>query len=172
MTRHSIESPAFYQASGLRFACRRCSSCCRHTPGFVFLSRNDLSALLAATGSDLNTFKHLYLRAVRTGFFIHLCLKEKANYDCIFWENGGCAVYAARPLQCQSYPFWSSLLETEEVWNAQGRHCPGIGNGVLHPGPEIDDWLRTRRAEGLIELKDDDLDHLVPAAVFGPAGER
>ncbi|HUX21603.1 MAG TPA: YkgJ family cysteine cluster protein, partial [Spirochaetia bacterium] len=34
----------FYQ-DGLRFECTRCDACCRHEPGYVFLSQTDLRRL-------------------------------------------------------------------------------------------------------------------------------
>ena len=34
-----------FYSDGLRFECTRCSRCCRHTPGYVFLSENDVERL-------------------------------------------------------------------------------------------------------------------------------
>ena len=34
----------FYK-DGLKFECQRCSFCCGHSPGFVYLSQRDLTVL-------------------------------------------------------------------------------------------------------------------------------
>jgi Fe-S-cluster containining protein len=149
---HPLFSFAFYEKSGLHFKCQRCSGCCRHSPGFVFLSFEDLDHLLAATGLTLPEFRKSYVRVVLIGRFARLSLVEKANYDCIFWENGGCLVYDHRPLQCRSFPFWSSLLSSEGVWEEHKKSCSGIGQGPVHPGDEIEVWLHLRLAERLVEI--------------------
>ncbi|MBN2352598.1 MAG: YkgJ family cysteine cluster protein [Spirochaetales bacterium] len=143
----------FFHPSGLCFQCRRCSGCCRFSPGFVFLSHEDLAGLLEATGATFHEFFSVYLRIVPIGFFSRLSLREKANYDCIFWENDGCRVYEHRPLQCRSYPFWSSILSSRESWEEQKRSCPGIDGGALHAPDEIDRWLSLRLKERLIEVE-------------------
>ena len=37
-------SEKFYK-DGLNFECQRCSFCCGHSPGFVYLSQRDLNVL-------------------------------------------------------------------------------------------------------------------------------
>lgn len=140
----------FYQ-SGLRFECTRCSSCCRHTPGYVFLSSADLEALSPALGMNRQEVLRTYSRQVPLGLARRISLKEKTNFDCILWENGGCSVYEARPLQCRSFPFWSGCLSSPEEWENHGRQCPGIGRGVLHTRREIEQWLERRHKEGFLE---------------------
>jgi Fe-S-cluster containining protein len=135
---------------GLRFTCTRCSRCCRHTPGYVFLSARDLARIARTTGVDVAEAKRRYCRTVRIGAFTRVSLLEKPNLDCIFWEDGGCSVYAARPLQCRSFPFWSSNLESQESWEAQAAACPGIGRGRLHGRARIQRWLARRVADPLL----------------------
>jgi Fe-S-cluster containining protein len=77
-----------------------------------------------------------------------LSLKEKANYDCIFWSNG-CVLYEARPLQCRAYPFWPSMLSSRKTWEVMS--CPGMGKGILHSREEIDALLNQQKAEPIIE---------------------
>jgi Fe-S-cluster containining protein len=76
-----------------------------------------------------------------------LSLKEKANYDCIFWKNG-CSVYEARPLQCRTFPFWPSILRSAGSWEAVS--CPGRGKGALHSMKEIECTLARQRTEPVI----------------------
>jgi len=120
----------------------RCSNCCRHSPGYVFLIRSDIKRLLAATGLDLKTFQERYCREVVLSGIHRISLKEKSNYDCIFWEKDGCSIYSYRPMQCRSYPFWSGNLISSHTWEQLKSSCPGIGVGRLHSHREIDRWLR------------------------------
>ncbi len=137
---------AFFR-DGLRFHCIRCSKCCRHEPGFVFLSLGDIKRLASALELDDNEFIRRYCRRVQLGGFSQLSLKEKENYDCIFWESEGCLVYEHRPLQCEAYPFWAKNLESPTAWEAEKRQCPGIGSGKLHTRKEIEAWLDARLKE-------------------------
>jgi Fe-S-cluster containining protein len=143
-------SREFYD-SGLQFECARCSRCCRHTPGYVFLSEIDLEKLAGAVGSGRQEFLRVYCRRVSFGIANRISLKEKANLDCIFWENGGCSVYESRPLQCRSFPFWSACVSSPEEWGHHARQCPGMGKGTLHPKKEIEHWLTQRLKDGFIE---------------------
>lgn len=129
----------------MRFDCTRCSRCCRHEPGFVFLTKDDLSRLVKAVGVPETAFLARYTKRVRLGTTERVSLNEKKNYDCVFWENDGCSVYEARPLQCRSYPFWISNVDAEASWERTARECPGIGLGPIHTREEIDDWLARRR---------------------------
>jgi Fe-S-cluster containining protein len=133
-------SGPFY-AEGLHFSCTRCSCCCRLAPGFVFLTREDLSALLRATGLPAREFVERYCRQVGLNGFYRLSLKERDNYDCIFWEEQGCTVYEHRPHQCRSYPFWGANLDARDSWEALKGSCPGVGQGRLHTREEIEAWL-------------------------------
>ena len=79
-----------------------------------------------------------------------LSLKEKSNFDCIFWKDG-CTVYQARPLQCRTFPFWESVVVSPEAWEAVGKECPGINSGDLHDGKTIARFLRMMEEELVIE---------------------
>lgn len=145
-----MEKPDGFARGGLRFECTRCSQCCRYTPGYVFLSPADVTTL-ARHGLGRDDFLSRYCRAVDFGLSRRYSLKEKPNLDCIFWENGGCSVYVARPLQCRSFPFWSALVTSQAEWENQARLCPGMGKGPLHPWGEIKEWLERRFQEGFLE---------------------
>lgn len=142
-------SDPFYK-DGLQFSCKRCSSCCRFDPGIVNLSEQDLERLLRWSGLDRDRFLATYCRWVAKGDgYEYLCLLEKANFDCILWDNG-CTAYESRPFQCSSYPFWTSLLADEDWWDANAQDCPGVNSGALHDRAEIESFLTRRRAEPYI----------------------
>ncbi|MDR2501102.1 MAG: YkgJ family cysteine cluster protein [Treponema sp.] len=118
-----------FYAEGLAFSCERCSACCRHEPGYVFLSKNDVDSLLIALAMRYTEFVETYCRWIPVdGGRARLALKEKSNFDCVFWQ-GGCSVYGARPLQCRTFPFWPAVIQSQETWNQAARTCPGIGKG-------------------------------------------
>lgn len=130
---------------GLRFECLRCHACCRHEPGFVYLSDTDIQRLARHLGLDEAAFLSSYARCVPgpDGSWVY-SLKEKTNFDCIFWKDG-CTVYEARPLQCQAYPFWPRIVATPESWRNEARYCPGIDQGQEHPIHEVAEWVRRMR---------------------------
>ncbi len=148
-----------FYAAGLRFSCARCSACCRGGPGYVFLSKDDLHRLLVRFALDFPTFFAKYCTLVDTGAGYALSLKEKANYDCIFWEKCGCVIYDDRPVQCATFPFWSSILASEGDWLDAGRDCPGIGSGKLHSRSHIEECLYARRSAGTILLSAEEAAH-------------
>jgi Fe-S-cluster containining protein len=117
----------------------------------VFLRKNDTEMLVSALKTRYTDFVKHYCRWVpNAAGGEQLSLREKANYDCVFWSRG-CAVYEARPLQCRTYPFWESMLASRNAWEAMS--CPGMGRGNLHSMEEIDLFLDQQRAEPIIERR-------------------
>ncbi len=141
---------SFY-ADGLRFSCTRCSLCCRFDTGYVFLSRHDLYRLADHFACSEQEIRNRYCRHVETGLAPRVSLREQANFDCVFWIDGECSVYEARPLQCRSYPFWPPTLSSRANWNAERRYCPGINSGPLRPAEYISALLAQRRNEPFLE---------------------
>ena len=117
----------------------------------MFLSRTDIETLRKVLGVEREEFLRCYCREVALGVARRISLKEKINLDCVFWETDGCTVYEARPLQCRSFPFWSSSLSSRDQWEDFSTHCPGIGRGRVHRRREIERWLAMRLAEGFLE---------------------
>ena len=142
-----------FYADGLRFSCKRCSACCRLESGFVYLSENDLSRLAKALKMEYTAFIKTWCRWVP---FVQdserLSLKERANFDCIFWKQQ-CTVYRARPLQCRTFPFWENVVCSPTAWEKAGSGCPGLNTGERHSGEKIDKMLRRMEKEQMIERK-------------------
>ncbi len=138
-------SDPFY-AAGLRFGCRRCSRCCRHEPGYVFLTREDLQRLAAGLDLEPSEVLDRHCRVVRVGGFRRLSLRETPGYDCVLWGQEGCRVYRHRPLQCRSFPFWAANLGSTEDWERLKQECPGVGSGSLHSAAMILQWLEQARS--------------------------
>ena len=127
----------FYD-NGLKFECQRCSFCCGHSPGFVYLSKRDLDALRGFYNLSVKEFVEKYSRWADYYYGEKvLALLEKSNYDCILWENG-CSAYEARPVQCSTYPFWAWMLKDNQTWNDCAKDCPGMNKGRLWTKEEIE----------------------------------
>ena len=116
---------------GLQFQCTGCGDCCTGAPGYVWVNKEEIAALAAEVGIEVLAFEKLYVRRVGN----RKSLKElKKSYDCIFLDadTSKCRVYAARPRQCRTWPFWDSNIRTPEAWAHTCEVCPGSGTGKLH----------------------------------------
>ena len=141
----------FYE-NGLRFECQRCSACCRHEPGYVFLTKKDLEALADEKCMSEEMFLNDYCRVINLGEFNRVSLVEKKNFDCIFWSEAGCEVYNARPVQCRTYPFWIHYLEDENDWKDLEKSCPGVGKGPVISKEEIEKRIAERQDEQMLTV--------------------
>jgi Fe-S-cluster containining protein len=127
----------FYK-DGLNFSCQRCSFCCGHSPGFVYLSERDLTTLCNHFNMSIKAFVEKYCRWADYYYGdTVLALLEKENYDCILWENG-CSAYEARPVQCSTYPFWAWMLVDKKTWDECAADCPGMNKGKKWTFEEIE----------------------------------
>jgi uncharacterized protein len=130
----ALPEPTWY-GEGLRFACTRCGNCCTGAPGSVRVSEDEAVELARFVGLDLADFHERCTRLLPDGA---TGLLERANLDCIFWSRTeGCLVYAVRPRQCRTWPFWRANLASPAHWQAAAQGCPGIGQGPLHAREEI-----------------------------------
>ena len=145
---------ACFYKDGLKFDCIRCSKCCRHVAGYVYLSKSDIVKAASHLALKEDDFLNQYCRTVQHGTETRISLTEKPNYDCIFWDEkqDGCSIYQARPLQCQSYPFWEHIL-TQQNWKEEAHSCPGINKGTLYTKEDISSILEKRIVDPLIVLK-------------------
>lgn len=119
---------------GLRFSCTRCGKCCTGEPGYVWVNDQELEAIAQIRHQTVQEVERLYTRKVGR----ERTLREQANGDCVFYDRQrGCTVYAVRPRQCRTWPFWESNLATPEDWERTESVCPGSGEGELIPVEEI-----------------------------------
>lgn len=142
------EDKAFWK-DGLQFSCTSCGHCCRHEPGYVFLSPEDLAGLAKIKKMTEQVFSEKYCRTVDLGIVTRLSLLETPEHDCVFWDQG-CSIYNARPLQCRTYPFWPAIMASIEDWDREAQECPGINQGKRHSVREISSALKKREREVLI----------------------
>lgn len=123
----------------MRFSCTGCGDCCTGAPGYVWVNRSEIAALANALGMKVEEFERQYVRAIG----IRKSLKERANGDCVLFdaETRRCRVYAARPRQCRTWPFWASNLATPAAWAETAERCPGCNRGRLFSYQEIREML-------------------------------
>lgn len=137
-----MAADAAWYGEGLRFTCAQCGNCCRGPePGYVWVTEAEVAALAERVGLSVDAFGARYLRRVGA----RLSLVERANHDCVFWEDGrGCTVYEQRPEQCRTFPFWTEIVASAEGWARFG-WCRGKDQGRLFTREEIE---RLARGEG------------------------
>ncbi len=120
--------PSCWFVAGVRFRClgTGCGDCCsgKQGPGVVWLGYEELERLARHLSLTRQELRRRYLRRLNGD----TCLRERANFDCIFYQPGrGCSIYDVRPLQCRTYPFWGRILASRVTWEIEAESCPGIG---------------------------------------------
>ncbi len=111
----------------LQFACQPgCTRCC-DVRGFVYITEDNLRNMAAYLGMTASAFEARYVLRFKK----LLRLRKPKKSQCHFLEAGGCRVHPVKPVQCRLYPFWPELIEDRDVWEAERKACPGIGQGEL-----------------------------------------
>ena len=128
-----------WYSGGLAFECTQCGNCCSGPEtGFVWVSPKEVEKLAEQLGmsDQLEEFEHKFTRRVDQ----RVSLVEYSDGDCIFLDpkTRSCTVYEARPIQCRTWPFWRSNVETPKKWAHAARSCPGCNKGKLYTLNEIE----------------------------------
>lgn len=112
---------------GLRFKCTACGKCCTGPTGYVWLSAPEIERMAKHLKLSVQDFSMKYLRYVK-GRYALLETLNQGNYDCVFLKENQCQLYESRPDQCKSYPFWPSILSSEQSWKNEALRCEGISD--------------------------------------------
>mmetsp|Transcript_29994 Transcript_29994/g.62141 ORF Transcript_29994/g.62141 Transcript_29994/m.62141 type:complete len:308 (-) Transcript_29994:50-973(-) len=138
---------------GLDFSCTGCGKCCR-VDGDVWLSPEEIPQIMQVLEDNcdskddslsLKKFREKYVKAeifaqTNNGSEVEaltsetwMCLKREEG-ACVFLDpsSNKCGIYDVRPVQCRTYPFWPSLLESPEDW---------FGEAVLPDDVEITETI-------------------------------
>ena len=128
-------APQPWYAPGLSFRCTQCGNCCTGSPGFVWVTDEEIQAIADHLDKPIGEIRLLHTRPAR-GL---TSLTEFANGDCTFFDpqNRRCTIYEARPKQCRTWPFWQSNLSSPEAWARTQVLCPGAGHGDFVPLDEV-----------------------------------
>jgi len=124
----------WYAATGLRFRCTACGKCCTGEPGYIWVRPDDVERIARFKGMTVEEFSRRFVRRVDD----RLSLKERSNGDCVMLEDGKCSVYAVKPTQCSTFPFWDGVLESRDTWNETAAKCPGMNHGDAYGEQDID----------------------------------
>src|SRR4051794_31857587 len=82
----------WYQ-EGLQFTCTQCGDCCTGSPGYVWLTDTEATAIAEYISEPRAEFLARFTYLGRRG----RSLREKPGGDCIFFEKGkGCTIYPVR----------------------------------------------------------------------------
>ena len=136
---------------GLQFDCTGCGKCCK-VDGDVWLAPEEKETIMTHLGysqcddneSYVEDFQKKYIRAEVTNgnqSESWVCLKRKEG-ACIFLDEAGqCSIYAVRPVQCSTYPFWPSIVQNREDWEEESVLPDNIvieeGTQARHWSPEL-----------------------------------
>ncbi|HLL91140.1 MAG TPA: YkgJ family cysteine cluster protein [Tepidisphaeraceae bacterium] len=151
-----------WYADGLSFTCTQCGNCCTGGPGYVWISREEIVRLAEHLGLTPEQTVEKYCRKIDGKFSLNESRNSAGQYDCVFLveqkppraggrggaelpagatapvTKRGCGIYAARPLQCRTWPFWPENLTSRRRWDEVGKRCPGTNVGRSYTQQQIE----------------------------------
>jgi Fe-S-cluster containining protein len=98
----------------------------------VYLTLEDRRRMARELRISTLSFTRRY--CTKTDGWFHLKHPEK---DCAFLDGKRCTVYAGRPTQCRTWPFWPENLKPKAWTREVVAFCPGVGKGRLYSAEEI-----------------------------------
>ena len=108
---------------GLHFKCTECGKCCTGSPGYVWITEQEVINMAGFLKLSIDEFTRIYVRQIGD----RLSLNENPKtYDCVFLKDKKCQIYPVRPIQCQTFPWWPQNLKTEQDWQDASHYCEGI----------------------------------------------
>lgn len=106
------------------------------------MDRVEAAAIARFVGLSGKEFMGRFVRKVMGAW----SLVEVPNGDCVFWSPQGCRIYAVRPTQCRTFPFWREYVRSSEAWERAAERCPGVNRGRLYSAAEIAHLVRVTDA--------------------------
>lgn len=108
---------------GLHFKCTGCGKCCTGSPGYVWVSEEEVAIMARKLDLSVDAFCKKYTRLVGTDLSL---LEDPNNWDCVFLKDNQCQLYEARPKQCRTFPWWKDNLSSPRAWRQTSKGCEGI----------------------------------------------
>ncbi|MBI3900425.1 MAG: YkgJ family cysteine cluster protein [Gammaproteobacteria bacterium] len=126
--------------SRLRFECTGCGGCCTgRGEHYIATTSAEQRGIQRFLGISWRWFRQRYLTVYEDG-------TESLRWEhdrCVFLDGERrCRIYAVRPSQCRTYPFWSDVTQSARHWQAEARRCEGIGRGTVIPLEQVQAQLR------------------------------
>lgn len=112
-------------SEGLRFKCTGCGQCCTGSPGYVWVSDEEIAEMASHLNISVPLFRQNYLRKVGDRESL---LEHPRTFDCVFLKDNKCRIYSVRPKQCRTFPWWKHNLESKAQWDAAASYCEGINH--------------------------------------------
>lgn len=110
MQKASMNTDKDYPFSFEGSACEGCGGkCCVGESGYVFVSIDEMQKIASFLALEFESFTKSYVRKV--GYRFSFIEKPYQNaLACVFFDTGSkqCSIYAHRPKQCRTYPFWEA----------------------------------------------------------------
>jgi len=107
-------------------ACEKCQAiCCRGESGKIWVNLVEIENISKFLSLNQIDFMDTYLYQVDNRYSIKERFKSD-NYECVFLgedKQQNCSIYAVRPQQCRSFPFWDYYKQYN---NQLLLECPGI----------------------------------------------
>ncbi|NOZ09876.1 MAG: YkgJ family cysteine cluster protein [Gammaproteobacteria bacterium] len=132
---------AYHRVAALQFECTRCGQCCiGDASSGVSLSIDEVEAAQRLLGLSKAWFLRRYVRRLST---VRWEIRLQADGRCPFLtDQDRCSIYAVRPAQCRTYPFWPEILESRGSWQGEAGRCEGINRGRTIPVSTIEKKLK------------------------------
>lgn len=106
--------------------------------GYVYLTKEDRRNMAKALGISVSAFTRKYCDT-EDGIWK---LKFDKQDDCVFLKNKRCTVYAGRPTQCRTWPFWPEVMNARTWGGEVASFCPGVGKGKVWSASEVEEQLK------------------------------
>ena len=110
MQKASMNTDKDYPFSFENSTCESCGGkCCVGDSGYVFVDIKEMQEIASFLGFSFESFTKTYVRKV--GYRFSFIEKPYQNaLACVFFDTDSkqCSIYAYRPKQCRTYPFWKA----------------------------------------------------------------
>jgi len=132
------------------FRCRRCGDCCRGEENSVAVFPFEVREIMDEAGGEgwLEVAEPPLEGEwdIEGNFHTLEWRLAKAGRDCKYYSKEGCRIYEARPLLCQTYPFYL------EVGRLRWSECRGLGGEIgFEEAQKLAELLKRRQ---IVEIKE------------------
>ncbi len=118
----------YHRLSAIHFQCTGCGRCCfGNDDHFIHVNDEEAERIRSHLGISWDWFRRRYQVRLDHGAGWGVRLQDGR---CVFLDSDlRCSIYAVRPTQCRTYPYWPEVLRSRGSWRAEAKRCEGIGRG-------------------------------------------